>query len=68
MSLPHKILLLFLYELYICFVYRGKTKFQQEEVPYQIHGFSLVLGEVRGNKVSSSGSAYPGLDRGDGCK
>ncbi|KAJ0040056.1 hypothetical protein Pint_27557 [Pistacia integerrima] len=35
---------------------------------YQIQGVVLVLGDVRGNKVSNSGSVYPGLDRGDGCK
>lgn len=33
-----------------------------------IYGLPLELGDVKGNKVSNSGSVYPGLDLGDGCK
>ena len=46
----------------------AKTNLLQEQLHFQNHGFSVVFGDVRGNKVSNCGSEYPGLDRGDGCK
>jgi hypothetical protein len=46
----------------------AERKLLQVQLHFQNHGFSLVFGDVRGNKVSNSGSLYPGLDRGDGCK
>ncbi|KAL9689470.1 hypothetical protein QQ045_009856 [Rhodiola kirilowii] len=33
----------------------------------RIYASASVLGEVRGNKFSNSGSTNPGLERGEGC-
>ena len=51
-----------------CSLKPAKTKVLTGSGHCQNHGISPVFGDVRGNKVSNSGSVYPGLDRGDGCK
>ena len=64
LSLP----LILLWKCYIYMIFEVVGREQALCLICWIYGLPLEFGDVKGNKVSNSGSVNPGLDLGDGCK